>query len=443
MLSNDIFSLNYLLKLTSTFCSKYQVELCAEKTYLQRFTPRQCEPLCHDGQTNPIEINGTRIPFSNSAEHVGILRSSEGNGPSIAARFTAHRRALLGVMQAGLAVRHQGNPTFSLWIEKLYATPVLLSGLSALVLTKAEIKSIDAHYTNTLLRLLRLHDKTPRSVVHFLAGSLPASALLHMRQMGLFSMICRLDSRNLLYVCANEIFTNDQCHRSSWFRQIYNICDLYSLPEPHSIFNSPPPKNQLKLIVRKKVISHWEKILRDEAISLPSLGFFKPQFMSLTRPHPLYISAGSSKHRILLASLQAKMLSGRYRSEALLRHWKPGSNGNCLLTPSCNVLEDIPHLLQHCPAYDTTRCNLLDFTEKVVSQLPEEVAENIRSLCQTSSPLFCDFLLDCSSLPTIISAVQKYGVDLLHKIFYLTQSWIFNIHNERLKLRQLLWASHN
>ena len=216
LLSNDIFSLFYLLELSSIFCTKYQVELCAEKTRLQRFLPRHWDPL--SVQPNPVEINGTKIPFTNTAEHVGILRSSDGNGPSISARFSAHRRALLGVMQAGLSIRHQGNPTFSLWVEKLYATPVLLSGLSALVLTKAELKSIDAHYTTTLLRLLRLHDKTPRSVTLFLAGSLPATALLHMRQMGLFGMISRLEENNLLHVYAKEIFSTDRCSKSSWFR---------------------------------------------------------------------------------------------------------------------------------------------------------------------------------------------------------------------------------
>ena len=83
LLSNDIFSLFYLLKLSSIFCTKYQVELCAEKTRLQRFLPRHWDPL--SVQPNPVEINGTKIPFTNTAEHVGILRSSNGNGPSISA----------------------------------------------------------------------------------------------------------------------------------------------------------------------------------------------------------------------------------------------------------------------------------------------------------------------------------------------------------------------
>ena len=40
---------------------------------------------------SPVNINGKFIPFSESAEHVGILRSVDGNMPHILDRFTAHK----------------------------------------------------------------------------------------------------------------------------------------------------------------------------------------------------------------------------------------------------------------------------------------------------------------------------------------------------------------
>ena len=36
---------------------------------------------------NPIKINNKEIPFVDSADHVGALRSSAGNHPAILARF--------------------------------------------------------------------------------------------------------------------------------------------------------------------------------------------------------------------------------------------------------------------------------------------------------------------------------------------------------------------
>ena len=39
---------------------------------------------------NPIKVNDKIIEFTNSAEHVGMLRSVNGNLPTILARITAH-----------------------------------------------------------------------------------------------------------------------------------------------------------------------------------------------------------------------------------------------------------------------------------------------------------------------------------------------------------------
>ena len=68
LISNDIQKLFYLLELTKIFCSKYQVELCAEKTKLQVFSTKK---MAHSVElsmaTSAIEIDGERIPFSTSA----------------------------------------------------------------------------------------------------------------------------------------------------------------------------------------------------------------------------------------------------------------------------------------------------------------------------------------------------------------------------------------
>ena len=107
------------------------VELCAEKTKLQVFKPKG-KYFDYDYSFNPISINGTSIPFSSIAEHVGIVRSVSGNEPAIAARFTAHRKALSSVLHSGIANRHRANPASNLKIEELYGTPFLLSGLRPL-----------------------------------------------------------------------------------------------------------------------------------------------------------------------------------------------------------------------------------------------------------------------------------------------------------------------
>ena len=92
---------------------------------------------------NPIIINGTTIPFSECAEHVGILRSTEGNLPNIMNRISDHRKALGAVLFTGLAQRNRANPAVGLKIEKIYGNPVLMSGLASQVLVGSELTLLD------------------------------------------------------------------------------------------------------------------------------------------------------------------------------------------------------------------------------------------------------------------------------------------------------------
>ena len=74
----------------------------------------------------------------------------------------------------------------------MFGAPVLLTGLSAQVLSKFKISSIDHHYKVLLERLQRLYPAIPSSAAHFLAGYLPAVAILHKRQFSLLVIIARL-----------------------------------------------------------------------------------------------------------------------------------------------------------------------------------------------------------------------------------------------------------
>ena len=68
----------------------------------------------------------------------------------------------------------------------VYGLPVLLSGVACLALTGADISTIDKHLKETHLNIQKLPKNTPRAVVHFLGGSLPGTAEIHLRILGLF-----------------------------------------------------------------------------------------------------------------------------------------------------------------------------------------------------------------------------------------------------------------
>ena len=435
LISNNLQNLQFLLHLTEIFCNKYHVTICAEKTKLQVYHNKKTELKAkYARMTNPINIIGNKVEFVERAEHVGIVRStSSGNDIPIFSRITAHKNALAAVLHTGIARGHRGNPVASLRVEQLYGVPVLLSGLAPLVLTKAEESAIDSHHRDIVASLQRLLPCTPRAVTLFLAGSLPGSALLHLRKLCFFGMICRLLT-NILHRHALNIFNRETISNKSWFHQIRHICLQYNLPHPAELLRAQLPKEKYKKLVKSHVIDYWETLLREESKALPSLCFFFPNFMSLSKPHPIWWTAGSSPDQIAMATIQARMISGRFRTAALCSHWSSNSNGNCQLSDSCsNTSEDISHILAHCVALQPTRQKLYSYTSNYCMNVSPVTKNIVEQFCTQSSQTFCQFLLDCSVLPVVIRAVQEEGNEVLCRLFTLTRTWVYTLHKERLK----------
>ena len=430
--TNDIFSLQNLVHLTSSYCERFNVTLCPEKTKLLVLSSKANKSIAdYSMQVNPICINGTPINFASSAVHVGVIRSSSGNLPNILSRITEHKRALGSVLSSGMSRGHRGNPSAAIRVEKLYACPVLLSGLGSLYLNQSEISLIDTHYKSSLESLQKLYPKSPASFVLFMAGSLPGTAIIHLRQLTLFSMICRMPS-DPLNLHARYTLVSSKPSTHSWFHQIRDLCLQYCLPHPMVLLDNQPTKEQFKKLAKTHVHDFWETKLRVDAAALPSLEYFRPSFMSLDKPHPLWTTAGSSPYEVNKACIQAKMLSGRYRTEKLCRYWSTNTNGFCL-APSCmETIEDLEHILTTCKSMETTRVKLRAswLTNAATNPLTHQLI--LRVIC-FSTKEFTQFILDPSTNPEVIRLQQIHGFKILKNIFYLTRTWCHTIHKERLK----------
>ena len=361
-LANTIDDLRLLVALTVSYCKKYRVKLVPSKTKLMVFTNDEKNSEAYLAKLcNPITIDNVKVEFCTEAEHVGILRHISGNLPNLLNRIISHKKSLGAILSAGLAHSHRGNPAASLQVHQLYETPVLFSGLAALVLSKAEIGLLDSHFLNTLQNLQRLHDKTPRAVVLFMAGSLPGEAILHTRQLTLFSMICRLPG-DPLHAHALYVLSCSPRTAKSWFQQVRDICLLYSLPHPLELLQHPPTKLSFKNLVKRNVTEYWENLLRTETLHLSSLIFFNSTQLSLQKPSSLWLSAGSNSFECSKSLIVGKMVSGRYRSDYLCRHWTPANRKGYCLADTCNeVVGDLVHMLVVCPALQSVRKRLVKF----------------------------------------------------------------------------------
>ena len=79
LISNDISKLFHILQLVLTYCQKYNVQLSTSKTKLLMIPPARNPYFVLN---NPIQIDGQIIEFTDQAEHVGVVRSSQGNLPA-------------------------------------------------------------------------------------------------------------------------------------------------------------------------------------------------------------------------------------------------------------------------------------------------------------------------------------------------------------------------
>ena len=112
--------------------------------------------------------------------------------------------------------------------------------------------------------------------------------------------------------------------------------------------------------------------------------------MSLSSPHPIWRAAGSP-FEVSKAVIVARMLSGRYRTDRLARHWTSDNpNGLCRLPGCSGQVGDLVHILLHCPALAHSR-------EKMIT-------------------LWSAYMV---SRPSLLPVIQ-----LLNQIFFLSSCWI-------------------
>ena len=450
-ISDDIFKLAGLVHLASEYCSAYHVTLVPEKTKLICFTPANQEvntllaEIC-----NPISVAGQPIPFTDTAEHVGILRTvSGGNMPHILGRISAHTRALQGVLHCGLARGHRGNTASALRLERMYGAPVLMSGVAALVLSSPELAALHQHFKVTIVRLLRLPQNTPESFVMLLAGSLPLTGLLHLAMLTLLGMVARLGASGVLNRMGRHALLTAGNSRS-WFIQVRHITEKYGLDDPLLVLQQPLPKARWKSTCRAAVTKYWLAQYRGEAENLDSLQHFRYNFFSLSKPHRTITTAGSP-HEVTRAATVTLMLSGRYvtcHRARLFNNQNP--NGNCRLCaappgepPPAGALPGavappgtLAHQLLYCPALESARHRAMRLCNELLAYSPH-LQHLVRHHLQGPPEDALALLLDPSSVPLVIAAAQAHGQSVYLQTHYLSRVFCHGNHVLRMKLLKL------
>ena len=433
LLSPSPHALQSQLNLSQSLTADRYMVNVQEKTKLLAYAPKGDYSIPYWQAASPLVMAGSTLPLSQQADHVGVLRTTSGsNLPSITARIAGHTRSLYSVISCGMSRNHRGNPAASLRVESCYSAPVLFSGLSSLSLSPGEIEVLAVHRRLTLQRLQRLHPCTPAPVLHFLSGSLPAPALLHQHQFTLLHMVAVLGPTNILHQHALYMLHHSVKH--SWFLKLRQTSLLYSLPDPLQVLVCPPTKQEFKKSVKTAIRCYWHLVLTEQAAALPSLRYLHPAFLPLgPKPHPLWTTCNSSPSAVRAATVQAKMLSGRYRSCWLRRHWTEES-GACRL-PGCGATPgDVAHLLSaECPALQPHLALTLQHILLILASHPLLLPPVIAAL-NGDRECITRFMLDPSTNPAVITLLQLQGPAVLRPLFQVAPAWVRSAHRARMRL---------
>ena len=108
--------------------------------------------------------------------------------------------------------------------------------------------------------------------------------------------------------------------------------------------------------MKAKVIDFWEIKLRGKASLLSSLLNFKPEYMSLTKPHPIWGTAGSNPYmRYLKPFSKQDFCQGGIDPT----NWAPKNKEGHCSSPTCDQLkETVEHILLDCQAYNEQKRRL-------------------------------------------------------------------------------------
>ena len=198
--------------------------------------------------------------------------------------------------------------------------------------------------------------------------------------------------------------------------------------------NNPMNKLQFKKIVKLKVCEYWQSQFAAECADLSSLCYFNPRRASVLTSHSIWKYAGGSPYEVNKSIVAAKMLSGRYRTEALSRHWFGNNSGGfCIMSTCNNVFGDLEHLLLICPAFKELRTRLLTYWKQKICHL-KPVLDHFLRLCNGSTNNFVAFLLNPSANSDLLCLTQTYGSFVIEQTMYLARTFIFSLHREKLKL---------
>ena len=128
------------------------------------------------------------------------------------------------------------------------------------------------------------------------------------------------------------------------------------------------------------------------------------------------------------------MISGRYRSEDLTKHWTPSNRqGYCQAKTCVEVAGSLEHILVECPALQQARNRQIKLWHDRSSKYPA-LHQMLGMVLASPAQVQVQFILDPSMFNGIIMLWEVHGQVILDHVYYLTRTYAYYLHREKLIL---------
>ena len=377
---------------------------------------------------SPWTLGGGKVSVVSDNEHLGLVVSGvDEEQKNVDRRIAECRKSLFGLLGPALSFKCKLSPLAQLHLWTVYSLPVLRSGLSALPIRPAVMKSLTIFHRKILRGFLKLSKSSPVPALYFLLGELPIEARLHIDLLTIFHNIL-FNPETKLHQIVKYILMMSDDKSTTWSNHVRLLCTQYQLPDPLKLLQcSPISSAAWKTLIVTKITAYHERHLREEAASNSNLQFLNVQLIGLSgRSHPIlhHISETREAYK-LRAHLQ--LISGDFPSYELIGKQRSSDPG-CHLCPS--PLESTQHILSECLATADVRRRLLPELQNLISEV-----HPTNGLLDPHVPrsTLTQFILD----PTSFNLSNKFRIPFqhrrLHEVFHLCHDWCYAITSSRKK----------
>ena len=434
--SNDPRKLQAIINIIAHYGKRYRLTFGPDKTKITVTGSRQ--DMAYYKDINLWSLGGVTLPVTEDNDHLGLVVSGLNEElKNVDKNVDSARKILFNLLGNIFSYKCKLSQQVLHHVWLLYFSPVLRSGLAALPIRPAIMKTLSSFHNKVLRGILKFSATSPIAPLYFLLGELPVEAVHHMDIFALFWCIWA-NPQTKVYEILQYLLMTANSRSLTWSVHLRLLFQQYQLPDPLRLLNSQVwPKNLWKSTVKIKVTSYFEALWRRKAANNSKLSFLNVQTLGLSgKPHPV-LSHILTTQEVMHSRVHTKMLAGDYPCSLYICR-DPQQDPSCLLCLSAfperpAQTEDMVHLIARCRATADTRARILP---NLLNTLSLHIPSN--GLLQHPNQMhLTQFILDPTSLnlPSDIRICPTHPA--LHLVLSFFRTLCFAIHKDRTRLLKL------